>query len=677
MSVRPFRPGRGRIRTKPGRSRTARAALLAALLAAAAAQAGVRDKREMPARSDADPDLIRGYDALAYRLDLDFPLLSARFDGVMTLTARSLRDNLASMAVHAGYLDIRAVEIDGAPAPWEQRSGNLLAVVLPGRPSAGDTFTVRIRYEAEPEYAGFFRNDTCAYTMSEPSSARYWFPCKDVPWDKATAEIAATVPRGVEVASVGRLIGRVPGDGTETFTWKTDLPVAPYLMCVTMSPHYAVWTDRYPTTDGDSIDCMNYVLRPDSAKAVADFANLPAAMAFFSGLFGRYPFEKYGMAEVTRDFSYGGMEHQTMTTVNALWFKGNRGSEDGFVHEMAHSWWGDAVTLDDWPDIWLNEGFATYCEALFRERMGGRAAYRSEIDGQRETYFVQAGKRDFPVYDPPDGELFNWGIEYCKGSLILHMLRGVTGDDAFFGALRSYFAAHRYGNASRRDFQSAVEAASGMDLEWFFAEWLDSAGYPTLRYDWGAERPADGDAADPAWDLVLDVRQAPSGGTFEMPVGLRATGEGAAFADTVIWVLGGAERFRWRLSFRPDSLAWDPEGWVVMKTGRTPVSADSEAGASGPFSLRPNFPNPFGESTSIEVEFGQDAPSEASAGLRVYNLLGERVRSLGTVRRENAPLRTVEWDGTDDSGRRLPSGIYIVRLEGEGLRLERKVVLRR
>ncbi len=639
------------------------------------ARTGIQKKREILARPSAESDLIRGYDALSYTLDLDFPLISRRFSGVVTLTAESLRDDLPSMAVHGPYMDILSVEVNGESAPWEMQ-GHLIVVPLLKRPSAGETFTVRIRYEADPQYAGFFRNDTCAYTMSEPSSARYWFPCKDVPWDKATASVIATVPEGVFVASNGVLIDRTREDGTETFQWETELPIATYLICVTMSRYYAIWTDRYPTADGGSVDCLNCVFESDSAKAVEDLTNLPEAMSFFSGLFGVYPFEKYGHAEVTRDFNYGGMEHQTMTTINAAWFRGNRAREDGFVHELAHAWWGDAVTLADWPDIWLNEGFATYCEALFHEHRFGSGAYSGEMRSQAEVYFSQAEEKDFPVYDPPEGELFNYGISYCKGSVILHMLRRVMGDDAFFESLRSYYAAHLYGNASRRDFQSACEDGSGMDLEWFFSEWLDSPGYLSVVVDWEATASSAVTGPDPSWELELDLAQDPSGAVFQMPVDVRALGPGSVTADTTVWVLERVERFRWNLPFRPDSIRLDPEGWVLLKTRRGTVT-DIPFREPHAVMLRPNYPNPFSGVTVIGVELRDSAAAGGSAVLAAYNCIGERVRSLGSVRWENGPVQNVEWDGSDDSGRPLASGIYIIRLEGEGVALERKVVLRR
>jgi aminopeptidase N len=676
--------GNGRPGIIPGPFRIGR--VLAALLiagvfwigtsGAGSAETGIQKKREALARPDAESDLILGYDALSYTAELDFPLLSRRFSGTVTLTAESLRDGLPAMAVHGAYMDIRSVEVNGVSAGWEQQ-GHLVVVPLLGRPSAGETFTVRIRYEAEPEYAGFFRNDTCAYTMSEPSSARYWFPCKDVPHDKATVSLSVTVPEGVFVASNGLLVDRIRSEGTETFVWETGLPISTYLICVTMSPYYARWTDRYPTVDGGTVDCLNCVFRADSAKAVEDLRNLPAAMSVFSGLFGVYPFEKYGHAEVTRDFNYGGMEHQTMTTINAAWFRGNRSREDGFVHELAHSWWGNAVTLDDWPDIWLNEGFATYCEALFHESRSGPGAYRGEIRAQADTYFDQAEKEDFPVYDPPEGELFNYGIEYCKGSLILHMLRRVVGDDAFFASLRSYYETHLYGNASRRDFQSACETGSGMNLEWFFGEWLDSAGYLSLRYDWDAVAAVSGIETDREWALSLDMAQDPSGPVFQMPLDLRAYGPGSVRADTTVWLLDRTERFRWTLPFRPDSLALDPEGWVLLKAQRGAVTMDPDGDVFRTFTLRPNYPNPFSGTTSIEVESVGGEGYGGSVVLRVYNCIGERVRSLGQVQWKSGPVQSVEWDGRDDSGRGLASGIYIVRLEGEGVSLERKVVLRR
>lgn len=667
------------------RSRFVPALLIAAVLAAASSGAGsadagsartvVQKKRETLARPDAESDLVRGYDALSYVLDLDFPLLSRRFSGTVTMTAESLRDGLPSMAVHGPYMDILSVEVSGESAPWETQ-GHLIVVPLLKRPAAGETFTVRVRYEADPQYAGFFRNDTCAYTMSEPSSARYWFPCKDVPWDKATASVFATVPEGVFVASNGVLVDRTREDGTETFHWETELPIATYLICVTMSRYYAVWTDRYPTVNGGRVDCLNCVFDKDSAKAVEDLRNLPEAMSFFSGLFGAYPFEKYGHAEVTRDFNYGGMEHQTMTTINAAWFRGDRAREDGFVHELAHAWWGDAVTLDDWPDIWLNEGFATYCEALFREHVSGPGAYAGEMRSQAEAYFMQAEKTDFPVYDPPEGELFNYGISYCKGSVILHMLRRVMGDGAFFESLRSYYGAHLYGNASRRDFQSACEAGSGMDLEWFFSEWLDSPGCLSVVYDWDAVTTVAVNGPDREWTLNLDLAQDPSGPVFQMPVDVRALGPGSARADTTVWVLERVEHFRWNLPFRPDSVALDPEGWVLLKARRGTVT-DNPFPEPRPVLLRQNYPNPFSGVTKIGVELRDSAAAGGAAILAVYNCIGERVRFLGPVRWESGPVQNVEWDGRDDSGLPLASGIYIVRLEGEGVALERKVVLRR
>ena len=631
-------------------------------------------KQLLKNRPDSDSDPFAGYDALHYRLELRFPLTSSHLSGAMTLTGRTLKQDLAAVALHARGMTIRSVTVDDAPAASAESDGILL-IPLNGRPALNDTFRIRVEYWTEPDEAGFYFYDSCAYTMSEPTDARLWFPCKDVPWDKATAEVIATVPAGVEVASNGLLQARTLSDDGEweSFYWKTDLPIATYLICATMSRHYAVWSDWNVFAGGDSLESRYYVFKRDSAKAREDFLHMTAAIAFFSERFGPYPFEKYGMAEVT-PFGFGGMEHQTMTTINARWIRGDRSVEDGLVHELAHAWWGDAVTLDDWPDIWLNEGFATYCEALFFERFYGKESFQSQIIGMRDAYFNQATKNDFAVYDPPEGGLFNWGIEYNKGGFILHMLRRTVGEEAFWKILQAYFITYRYGNASTGDFQKVCESVTGSDLDWFFNEWIFEPGYLFLEYYWEA-RPLKGSGTS----LLVVLRQSGDPqNPFQAPIDIRIAGGASESRDTTVWVRNKTERIEWTVPFRPDTLILDPENNVLMKSERIPGIPDSIDNAPEVFSVQPNYPNPFNRSTRVTI--GCNIPfSSTSRNVRlcVYNLLGERVRTLDSSIRSDTLSFTREWDGTDDSGRSLPSGVYVIRLEGGSVSVERKAVLRR
>jgi aminopeptidase N len=631
-------------------------------------------KQTLKSSPDSDSDLTGGFDALHYRLDLRFPLMSSRFSGTMTLTGMSLRPDLSAIGLHASGLTVRSVRVNDETAAFSESDG-LLSVSLPGPSALNDTFQVRVDYEAEPNGIGFYYYDSCAYTMSEPSDARTWFPCKDVPWDKATAELVVTVPAGVEVASNGLLQSRImSADGEwETFDWKTELPTATYLMCVTMSRHYSRWSDWNVFAGGDSLESQYYIFRWDSAKAREDFLHMTDAIAFFSDRFGPYPFEKYGMAEVA-PFAYGGMEHQTMTTINSHWIRGDRSVEDGFVHELAHSWWGDAVTMDDWPDIWLNEGFATYCEALFSEHLYGKESFLSQVEVMRTTFFNQAQKYDFSVYNPPSGYLFNWGIEYNKGGFVLHMLRKTVGDEAFWKIMQTYYETYRYRNASTEDFQNVCESIHGAALDWFFNEWIYQSGYPTFDYSWEI-RPQAGSGAS----VHIALRQAGHPQIpCRMPLDLRVENGVSGKRDTTVWLRRETERFVWTVPFKPDTLILDPENAVLAKFERISDIPDSVNEIHEAYFMRPIYPNPFSKSASVIVDSSIPfSGSSKNVRLCVYNLLGSKVRTLASSIRTDTLSFTGEWDGTDDSGRSLPSGVYVIRLEGDSVSVERKAVLSR
>ena len=455
----------------------------------------------------------------------------------------------------------------------------------------------------------------------------------------------------------------------------TDLPVVTYLIAVTMSRYFSVWSDWYMTGAGDSIECRYYVLEEDSAKAREDFIHMVDAMDFFSRRFGPYPFEKYGIAEV-KPFHYGGMEHQTLTTVNSNWITGDRSVENGFVHELAHSWWGNSVTLNDWPAIWLNEGFATYCEALFREYAYGLESMRARMRKAREAYFNQARQFDFPIYDPPEGELFNWGIEYSKAACVLHMLRKTVGDSVFWAALRSYYSAHRYGNASVGDFQTACESAAQMDLDWFFGQWIFSTGFPVLEFAW-TSRPAQGGR----FEVLLNVRQQNSD-AFHLPLDVRFGTAGTVFRDTTVWILNRNNRFQFIASVSPDTLVLDPDAWNLMTSRRVAWIPEKETDTETEnfrCVLQPNYPNPFNRVTAIRIDCTLDSSVADASGLRlsVFNLLGKKVRSLRLPIQINQHTMEIPWDGLDDENRLLPSGIYIFKLEGPGFSSQVKAVLRR
>jgi aminopeptidase N len=597
------------------------------------------------------------FDVLHYEFDLTFPFESSAFYGTVKLTCQSLAA-IRQMSLQMGDLVADSIGLDGNSVSFTH-SGEQLLLEFSRDIAENDRFTLEIHYHGSPDERGFLFYDRCAYTMAEPEDARYWFPCHDVPWDKATAGLKITVPAGIEVASIGLLQYRtVSEDSMETFYWATEYPVATYLICVTMSDEYIIWTDWAVDATGDSIKMPYYIVPEDSLKSRNDVKNLPEALWFFSDRFGPYPFEKYGTATVTQAW-FGGMEHQTMTTVIQRWWQGNRAYEWGFVHELAHTWWGDAVTLQDWPDIWLNEGFATYSEMLFHEKFYGRESFHSVMQDRKKVYLDQTATMDFPVYDPPRDQLFNWGIVYIKGSWVLHMLRRVIGETRFWTLLRTYYNTYRYENASTTDFQQVCEQIYGQSLDWFFDEWIYHAGYPSLTYSWKNEYQAD----DRFTARVFIHQDSPF---FQMPVDLRIQYAGSLL-DTTVWIRNFREEFDLALPDSVQNIELDPDGWVLMADSleASPVLPDT-----GVVWLNAGYPNPFHET----IRFEYYIPHKSADGrISIYNLRGQLIALLAEYM--EAGWHRIEWNGRDAAGQQMASGLYIFDLEASGTHLVRRALL--
>lgn len=609
-------------------------------------------------------DTAADFNVLHYRLDFSFPLETSTYSGRATLSIRSMAEGLETIELDMVGLTADSVLYHDEPADFSQTE-SMIQIHLNPPVGLGDTVQVSVVYQGEPGHGGFYVNDRTAYTYSEPVAARQWYPCHDVPWDKATAELFVTVPVGYEVASIGLLENRsLSEDGLrETFHWKTSYQIATYLIAVTMSEYYARWSDWY-VMDDDSIELSYYVYTWDSTDAVYDFGNMVEAMAFFSERFGPYPFEKYGMVEVDR-FVVGGMEHQTMSSINSSWITGSRLVENGMVHELSHMWWGDAVTLNDWPAIWLNEGFATYSEALFFEYKYGRDSLKYKMELSKNYYFTQAEAYDFPIYNPPEGELFNWGIVYNKGALVLHMLRHVIGDSCFWNVLQTYFQTYQYGNASIDEFQNIAETLSGISLDWFFNQWIYSAGYPVVLYAWYIES-----GTQDACSLALGFQQT-GDRVFQWPLDVRIQNANT-YLDTTLWIRHEEEIFSLELQFKPDSIVLDPQKWSLFKYSWKQEGRREGEGYPG-LKLYPNFPNPFHGSTMIYYEIPEKEKGQRIR-LIVFNLQGRQVRTLIDSRKNGGHYWAV-WNGDNGQGIKVASGLYLLGLYTEEDAIFHKVIV--
>jgi hypothetical protein len=519
-------------------------------------------ERSQASRSDATPNQ-QAFDVRWYDLDLTFNPTGSQVSGTVRTQAMVLAGPLATLELHlAANMVVDAVTSAGVPV-GHARVADLVVVTLDRAYAAGELVDVRVTYHGSP-VAGSFGFSLAfgrrlIWSLSEPYGARTWWPCKDLPEDKAdSVTIRYTVPTGLKTASNGTLVSSTDNGVNAVTRWRESHPITTYLVSIASYP-YTQTVDwfQYAPADSMRLDFYNY---PESVAGVAAVqAKVKHMLAAFTPLFGPYPFldEKYGHAQ----FNFGGgMEHQTCSSMGAF-------VEFIVAHELAHQWWGDMITCHDFHHIWLNEGFATYGEALWAESQGGPAAYHADLAFNR--YY---GPGSVWVPDDQDaGRIFSSDLSYDKGSWVLHMLRRVLGDAAFFASLAQYRATHANGTAVTEDFRDACEAASGRDLDAFFQQWVYGERYPVYRADWSAAPAAGG------WDVTLTLQQRQGWQLFTMPVDVRIETTAGPRDFTVPDSLA-SQVFVLNVDAEPLALEVDPDGWILKQVERDVVQPPFDRG---------------------------------------------------------------------------------------------------
>ena len=422
-----------------------------------------------------------GYDVVHYDIALRYHPGSADIQATTTVEATAA-DDLASLNLDLVGLTVDAVTVDGEEAEFSRRDGEL--VVSPSETiESGEDFTVAVDYHGEPEAIGsgsaptengWLRTERGAtYVLAEPDGARTWFPNNDHPSDKATYSIHIAVPDGVEAAANGRLDSdEVGDDGYRTWSWEMEQPMASYLATVAIGDY-----EIERTASPDGVRIRNFFLASEYDQAVSDFAATGEMLDYFADRFGPYPFDEYGAVTVPAILG-SALETQTLSVFGSDSVDGSGMSETVIAHELAHQWFGNSVTLERWQDIWLNEGFATYAEALWREHDDPDFDIDEGIADITEQYGAALG----PIDDPGADSLFDISV-YQRGALALHALRRTVGDPTFFEILQTWASENRHGNASTDDFVNTAEQVTDQDLGQLFDDWLSAADLPSLPGD--------------------------------------------------------------------------------------------------------------------------------------------------------------------------------------------------
>lgn len=598
------------------------------------------------------------FNVVFYHIDVEVAIDSAYLQGSVSYIIILELNGLNSI-----NLDLdSAFAIDSVSAPIASFgfTNNVLNLNFATSFNIGDTISFSVYYSGIPVLAGGYKglryethdgNEPIIATLSTPYLAHTWWPCKDGTYDKADSTyisitVKDTIISNLQLIAVsnGLLDAVETSAGKKTFNWKHTYPCVPYYIMMTIS-NYDHFQQVYQDTNY-SFPIDYYVFSSHKATAQTGVANMPDAIGFFTSIFGPYPFlrEKYGMTQLGY---YGAIENQTNTITNNMsssWF-------DISVHELAHQWFADMITCETWNHGWLNEGFASYAEALYAEHTGGYSAYQNymvnfEFYGAGSVYMNDVSN-PFTVFQP---------IIYNKGAYVLHMLRGVLGDSIFFKSIKTYAtnSSFMYKNASTEDFQAICESISGQNLNYFFDQWIYDERYPIYSYDFEPWP-----AGSNHYEIAIEQSQIKHNWRmiFSMPMEIKV--EYLDGTDSLFTFFIDCQNFNRMIGNDVVNVQLDPNHKILCDIKRdTNVDVGIYEISKDIFSI---YPNPNNGSFNISIESGNNDNIQLS----IFDLSGKELCYTDATS-DKSNIYNIDIPN-------VKSGIYILSITKNGVRYFRKI----
>lgn len=526
-------------------------------------------------------DRSSDFDVQSYVLKVKFDRPNKKVIGDTIVRLKPLRENFRRATLDSVDIDYSAVTLEqgGSPLKYTARSGTI-AVDLDRSYSPSETVSIRFQYTAVPKKGIYFIPDQKAgdgiparagqiWTQGEPDEARHWFPPFDFPSDKATTEQYITADANEKVIGNGVLVEKIDNpDGTVTHHFKMDVPFSTYLVSFVVGD-YSLVSEKYKNIP------LGFYVYPGTESIVPKaFGRTGEMVRAFEELTKiDFPYPKYDQT-IVANFQFGGMENITATTMSDrdIFLAENplfeSTVEDLVSHELAHSWFGDLVTCRNWAELWLNEGFATFMEAAFREKKYGRESYMLKVQNDAAQFLVD------DAVNPKRNGLFNRNAgnvaalfersatTYNKGGAVLHTLREQIGSEAFWRGVNIYLNRHKYGNVESADLKKAMEEASSSDLSWFFDQWVYGLGSPKLSVR-QAYAPA-------TKTLTLTVTQTQKQDNFtptafRLPLEIDIITAGGSKTEKID-VSKRVEMFKFQLDGRPTKISVDKNDKIPLKT---------------------------------------------------------------------------------------------------------------
>ncbi|MEM0287309.1 MAG: M1 family aminopeptidase [Nitrososphaerota archaeon] len=446
-------------------------------------------------------------------------------DASAVLTFQAKRSGVKELSLDFEGMRVKSVSLpEKGILIFHQEAGKLVAE-LPAPSKLDEKFSVQIDYEGHPVKGLYFRGPdkdhpsrpTQLWSQGEDEDSHFWFPCIDSPVQKVTSEVIANVPANMTAISNGNLVDVKLDEakGKKIFHWSQQKPHSTYLISLVVGEYVEL------KEEADGVQLYYYVYKGREEDAKRSFGETQAIMKFFIQKIGYpYPWDKYAQVVVS-DFIFGGMENTSCTTLTDTTLHDEKAHLDFsstslVAHEMAHQWFGDLLTCKHWSHAWLNEGFATYFDALYTEESKGRDEFFYTLMQNLETYLEEVDKHYARAivthtYETPS-ELFDRHL-YQKGSLVLNMVRAKLGDTDFWRSIQTYVKDNAFGSVETQDFARAIEKVTGINMDGFFEQWVTKLGHPVLNVEYKEEnsiaslrvqQKQDGDAF--AFDLKVLVQ---------------------------------------------------------------------------------------------------------------------------------------------------------------------------
>jgi aminopeptidase N len=604
-------------------------------------------------RHQLDADSTHSYDMLALSLDYRVEASATPMTGWAYLTLVS-RESLSQIVLNAAEINVSAVNIGDAAIPFSQHDDSLYV----NHPVAlHDTVTLAVQISAAIQNGawavGYHVAQNHVFTFAEPYGARNWFPCFDQPFDKFNeVTVAVNMPDIWTLASNGeRIETTFPSAGRKREVYHHNHPISTYLVMMAAGR----FSQEYHTVNG--VNYRYFALPGDSLRASVDWQRTPDMVRVFSEDFGPYPYESYGMVEANILGGGGAMEHQTFTTYGNHLVNGTGYYESVVAHELAHMWFGDHLTCVDFRNIWLNEGFATYCASLYYEAVEGEQEFQRQLNESANNYFSEDQGFRYAMYNPPDPYMFG-NVEYDKGGWVLHMLRKqLLGDSLFFRAMRSYNQQFANGTVSTEDFISVVNETAGLNLHWFFDQWVYQAGHPEIQIWIQPGLPA-------ATDITMRVRQVQTNAPiFRLPLFLDVTLPSGAIQQQV-WFDQQDQTVVVPFASNVQSAVLSPHQPLLYRQ----VDAAPERALPLSFSLGEIYPNPFNSVARLPLEL----MTESRVRAEIFDVNGRHVMTLADTR-----FTAGKHELTFTAGPTMASGVYLIHVEMGSLKKTVKALLLR